>query len=151
MNQIETTQWCNQNGISFEPFTPDTYAQNGDAERFGRLIMEKARAICLLVNLPHTLLRKIVSKATYPYNLTPGMSNDCKSLYESFHSYVFDKKEVSNLQKLLLYHLIRFGWKAYILIKSKGDLHYRQKSRKLDAKAYISFLVSYKSTNIHRI
>ena len=42
MNRIRMTKCCNQNGISFEPYAPDTDAQNGDAERFGLLIMEKA-------------------------------------------------------------------------------------------------------------
>ena len=52
MNQIKRTEWCNQKVISFEPFAPDTHAQNGDAEHFGRLIMEKLRAMHLSANLP---------------------------------------------------------------------------------------------------
>ena len=40
---------------------------------------------------------------------------------------------------------------AYILIKSKGELQYRKKRHKLDAKAYINFFVKYKTTNIYRI
>ena len=39
----------------------------------------------------------------------------------------------------------------YVLIKFKKDPRYRQKRRKLDAKAYIGFLVGYESTNIYRI
>ncbi len=35
INQIKTTEWCNQNVISLEPFSSDTHAQNGRAERFG--------------------------------------------------------------------------------------------------------------------
>ncbi len=55
MNQIKMTEWCNQNGIFFEPYAPDTHAPNGDAQRFGQLIMEKARAMRLSANLPHKL------------------------------------------------------------------------------------------------
>ncbi len=55
MNRIKTIEWSNQKGISLESYAPDTHAQNGDAERFRRLIMEKARAICLSVNLPYKL------------------------------------------------------------------------------------------------
>ena len=55
MNQIKTRDWCNNVGISFEPCAPDTHAQNGGAERFGRLIMEKAQAMRLSTNLPHKL------------------------------------------------------------------------------------------------
>ncbi len=63
MNPIKGTEWCNQKVISFEPFAPDTYAQNGDAEHFGRWIMEKTRAMRLSANLPHNLWKKIVSMA----------------------------------------------------------------------------------------
>ncbi len=65
MNRIKTTEWCNQNGISFEPCAPDIHAQNGVAERFRKSIVEKARAMHLSANLPHKLRRKIVSTATY--------------------------------------------------------------------------------------
>ena len=151
MNRIKTTEWCNKNGISFESCAPDTHAQNGGAERFGRLIMEKARAMRLSANLPHILWRDIVFTATYLYNRTPRASNNWKSPYEAFHSYVFDKEEVSGPRKPLLHYLRAYGCKAYTLIKSKGDPQYRRKRRKLDAKAHIGFLVGYESTNIYRI
>ncbi len=89
--------------------------------------------------------------ATYLYNRTLLASNDLKSPYEAFHSYVFDKEEVSGPRKPLLHHLRAFKCKAYVLIKLKKDLQYRQKRRKLDAKAHIDFLVSYESTNIYKI
>lgn len=151
MNRIKTTEWCNKNGISLEPCAPDIHAQNGGAERFGRLIMEKARAMRLSANLPHKLWREIVSTATYLYNRTPRASNDWMSPYETFHRYVFDKEEVSGPRKPLLHHLRAYGCKAYVLIKSKGDAEYRHKRRKLDAKAHIGFLVGYESINIYRI
>lgn len=71
INCIKTKKQCNNFGISFEPYTPDTHVQNGEAERFGWLIMEKARIMRLLANLPHKLWRKIVAGATYLYNRTP--------------------------------------------------------------------------------
>ena len=121
MNRIKTTEYYNQNGIFFEQCDPDTLAQNGDNERFGRLIMEKARAMRLSANLPHKLWREIESTVTYLYNRIQRASNDWKSPYEAFHSYIFDKEEVSGPQKPLLQHLRAFGCKAYILIKSKRD------------------------------
>ena len=151
MNRIETTKWCNQNGISFEPCAPDTHSQNGGAERFGRSIMEMARAMRLSANLPHRLWREIVSTATYLYNRTPRASNNWKSPYEAFHSYVFDKEKVSGPRKPLLHHLRAYGCKAFVMIKSKGDPQYRQKRRKLDPKAHIVFLVGYESTSIYRV
>ncbi len=105
----------------------------------------------LSANLPDKLLREIVSTATYLYNRTPRASNDWKSPYEAFHIYVFDKKEVFGSRKPLLHHLRAFVCKAYVLIKSKRDLQYRQKRRKLDAKAHIGSLVGYELTNIYRI
>ena len=105
----------------------------------------------LLANLPHKLWREIVSMATYLYNQILQASNDWKSSYEAFHSYVFGKEEVSGPQKPHLHHLKAFGCKVYVLIKSKGDFQYHQKRRKLDAKVHIGFFVSYESTNIYRI
>ena len=60
-------------------------------------------------------------------------------------------EEVSGLQKPLFHHLRAFGCKDYVLIKSKMDPKYRQKRRKVDAKAHIGFLVGYESTNINRL
>ncbi len=151
MNRIKTTEWCHQNGIFFEPFVPDTYAQNGSAERFRQLIMKKARVMRLSANPLHKLWKEIVSTATYLYNQTPRASNDRKSPYQAFHSYLFDKKEVSGPRKSLLHHLRVFGCKSYALIKSKKNLRYRQKRSKLDAISHIGFLVDYESTNIYRI
>ena len=102
-------------------------------------------------NLPNKLWRKIVSTATYLLKQTQQASNDWKSPYEAFHSWIFDKEEVSGPRKQLLHHLRAFRCKAYVLIKSKEDPQYRQKCCKLDAKAYISFFVGYESTNIYRI
>lgn len=88
MKQIKTKAWCNNVGITFEPCAPDTHAQNGGAERFGRLIMEKARAMRLSANLPHKLWREIVATATYLYNRTPRALSDWKNPYEAFHTYI---------------------------------------------------------------
>lgn len=55
INQIKKIDWYNQNGISFEPYLPNTYAQNGGIKRFKQLIIEKAQAIRLLANLLHKL------------------------------------------------------------------------------------------------
>lgn len=68
MNRVKTRDWCNNVGILFESCAPDTHAQNGGTERFGRLIMEKARVMKLSINLPHKLWKKIVAAITYLYN-----------------------------------------------------------------------------------
>ena len=121
INCIKTKAWCNDIGISFEPCAPDTHAQNRGAERFVRLIMEKACVIRLFKNLPHKLWREIVAAATYLYNRTPPASNNWRSSYKAFHTYVFEKEEVSGPQKPLLHHLRAYRCKAYVLIESKSD------------------------------
>ena len=151
LNRIQTRAWCESVGISLELCAPDTHAQNGGAERFGRLIVEKARAMRLSANLPHKLWRDVIETAGYLYNRTPRQSNNWKLPYEAFHTYIFDKEEVSGPQKPHLHHLKAYGCKAYVLIKSKGDADRPGKRRKLDAKAHIGYLVGYESTNIYRI
>ena len=79
------------------------------------------------------------------------VSNNWMSLYEAFHIYVFEKEKVSGPHKPCFHHLRGYNCKAYMLIKSKDNAQYRYKHRKLDAKAYIGFLVNYKSTNIYQI
>lgn len=151
LNRIKTKEWMIDVGITFEPCAPDTHAQNGVAERFGRLIMEKARAMRLSAGLPHRLWREIVGAAAYLYNRTPREALDWKSPYEVFHTYIWDKEGVTGPRKPQLHHLKAYGCKCYTLIKSKGDPHFRSKRRKLDSKAHIGFLVGYESTNIYRV
>ena len=133
----------------FESCASDTHVQNGSAERFGYLIMEKAQAMKLSINLPHKLWREIVIAVTYLYNQTLCVSNSWKSPYKAFHCYVFDKKDISGPRKLQLHHLRTYSCKVYVLTKSKGKTRYQHKLCKLDPKSHINFLISYKSTNIY--
>lgn len=151
MNRVKTQAYLRDVGIAFESCAPDTHAQNGVAERFGRTIMEKARAMRLSANLPHRLWREIMGAATYLYNRTPKASLGWKSPYEAFHTYVWNKEGVVGPRKPLLRHLRAYGCKCFVLIKSRGDPNYRNKLRKLNSKAHIGFLVGYESTNIYRV
>lgn len=92
-----------------------------------------------------------MSIATYLYNQTPQMLNNWKFPYKAFYSYIYNKKNVFSSQKPLFHHLKVYGYKAYILIKSKIDLKYFKKRCKLDIKAHIGFFVKYKLINIYRI
>ena len=121
MNSIKTKEWFNNINISFELSVPDTHVQNRGAERFGRLIMEKARGMRLSVNLPQKLWKEIVATAIYLYNQTPQASTNWISPYETIHTYVFEKEEVSGSCKPRLHHLRAYGCKAYVFIKSKSD------------------------------
>ena len=118
INRIKVKEWCNNVGISLEPFALDIYAQNGGVERFGRLIMEKACAMKLSANLSHKLWRKIVATTIYLYNQTPWTSNNWISAYESFHTYVFENDKVFGPHKPRLHHLRVYWSKVYMLIKS---------------------------------
>lgn len=64
--------------------------------------------------------------------------------FKAFYTYIFEKKEVSSLCKSCFYYLKIYGYKAYMFIKSKSDTQYQYKCQKLDAKAYIDFMVSYR-------
>src|SRR3954467_5051867 len=55
LDRKKTKEWLNHRGISFERYAPNTHEQNGIAERQGRLIMEKGRAMRLSGRLPHAL------------------------------------------------------------------------------------------------
>lgn len=75
----------------------------------------------LSANLPHKLWREIVITAIYLYNKMPQASNGWSSSYKTFYIYVFDKEEVSNPRKPQLHHFKAYGYRCYVLIKSKGD------------------------------
>ena len=76
MNQIKIKDWCNNVSIFFELCAPDIYAQNDGTEHFDCLIMEKAQAMRLCINLSHKLWREIIPAITYLYNQTPRASNN---------------------------------------------------------------------------
>lgn len=76
MNYIKTKKCCNNVSISFKLCAPDIHVQNGEAERFRWLIMEKACIIRLSANLPHKFSREIVAIITYLYNCMPQVSNN---------------------------------------------------------------------------
>ncbi len=58
---------------------------------------------------------------------------------------------VTGPRKPSLQHLRAYGYKAYTLIKSKGDLDYLGKLQKLAPRAHIGYIVGYESTSIYRV
>ena len=151
MNRNNTKTWLKSRGIEFEKCAPDTHEQNGLAERMGRLIIEKARAMRLSARLPHALWREIIATAVYLYNRTPKHSLEWKSPYEAFHQITMSAEGVTGPRKPIMQHLKAYGCWAYVLIKSAGDPDKPKKRQKLQPKAHIGFLVGYESTNIYRI
>jgi hypothetical protein len=151
MNRNKTKAWLSSRGIEFEKCAPDTHEQNGLAERMGRIIVEKARAMRLSARLPHALWREIIASAVYLYNRTPKYNLDWKSPYEAFHEVTMSAEGVTGPRKPSLNHLKAYGCRSYVLIKSAGDPDRPKKRQKLQPKAHIGFLIGYESTNIYRI
>ncbi|KAI1510922.1 gag-pre-integrs multi-domain protein [Pyrenophora tritici-repentis] len=154
-NEITTVKpdverWLATQGIRVEPSAPDTQAQNGGAERSGGVNKEKARAMRLDANLSWELWPEITRAAVYLYNRTPNYNNHWKTPYEVFFTRVaFSNGIVTSLRKPNLTHLKAYGCKAFAMT---DDTH-RGKSRlqRLDPKAWIGYLVGYRSSNIYRI
>jgi hypothetical protein len=146
----EVERWLAAQGIIIEPSAPDTQAQNGGAERSGGVNKEKARAMRLDANLSWELWPEVTRAAVYLYNRTPNYANNWKTPYEIFFTRVaFSNGIVTSLRKPNLAHLKAYGCKAFAMT---DDTH-RGKSRlqRLDPKAWIGYLVGYRSSNIYRI
>jgi hypothetical protein len=154
-NEITTVKpqverWLNTKGIIVEPSAPDTQAQNGGAERSGGVNKEKARAMRLDANLSWELWSEITRAAVYLYNRTPNYINNWRTPYEIFFTRIaFSNGIVTSLRKPNLSHLKAYGCKAFAM---SDDTH-RGKSRlqRLDPKAWVGYLVGYRSSNIYRI
>lgn len=146
----EVERWLAAQGIVVEPSAPYTQAQNGGAERSGGVNKEKARAMRLDANLSWELWPEVTRAAVYLYNRTPNYTNNWKTPYEIFFTRVaFSNGIVTSLRKPNLAHLKAYGCKAFAMT---DDTH-RGKSRlqRLDPKAWIGYLVGYRSSNIYRI
>ena len=61
-------------GITLEPSSPDTPEQNGHAERKGKMLAIKARALRIEAELPHYLWVKAIHTACYLANRTPKLT-----------------------------------------------------------------------------
>ena len=148
--KADVKRWCIARGIKMEPSAPDTQAQNGGAERSGGVIKEKARAMRLDANLPWEMWPEITRAAVYLYNRTPNYANRWRTPYEVFFTTVaFQNGTVTAPRKPNQTHLKAYGCKAFAMT----DDTRRGKSRlqRLDPKAWIGYLVGYRSSNIWRI
>ena len=121
-------------GLTLEESASDTPAQNGHAERKGKMLAVKARALRISAGLPHYLWVEAIHAACYLANRTPMAKHSWKTPFES----VTDSKPY-------LSHLKVYGCKAYTLD------HHISKKQKLEPRAHIGYLVGYDSTNIFRI
>lgn len=146
----EVERWLASQGITVEPSAPDTQDQNGGAERSGGVNKEKSRAMRLDANLSWELWPEITRAGVYLYNRTPNYANNWKTPYEVFFTRVaLNNGVVTKSKKPNLAHLKAYGCKAFAMT---DDTH-RGKSRlqRLDPKAWVGYLVGYRSSNIYRI
>jgi hypothetical protein len=146
----EVARWCTAQAIRLEPSAPDTQAQNGGAERSGGVVKDKSRAMRLDANLPWQLWPEITRAAVYLYNRTPNYSNHWKSPYEVFFTFTaLQNGIVTTPRKPSLAHLKAYGCKAFAL--TDDTLRGKSRLQRLDPRAWIGYLVGYRSSNIYRV
>jgi hypothetical protein len=125
---------CKELGIKIEARAADTPAQNPNAERAGRIIVERGRALRISSGLPKELANELVVTAAMLLNVTPTESLGWDTPYQR----VFGRKPS-------VAHMAPIGCRAYVLNRKvkRGD--------KLESRTMIGYLVGYDSTNIFRI
>jgi hypothetical protein len=143
-------KWCDAQGISLELSAPNTQAQNGGAERSGAVIKEKARANRLSAELPRDLWPEVVAATVYLHNRTPNYQNGWKSPYEKLHTSIgYQNGTAIGPRKPNLSHIRAYGCKAFAMTDDTQLGKFRL--QRLDPKAWVGYLVGYRSTNIYRI
>ena len=121
-------------GIILEQSASYVPVQNGYAERVGRSIIEKARALRLEASLLSSLWPELAKTAGYLLNRTPVQQLGFRTPFEA----LYGKKPTRT-------HLKAIGCKAFVL---KYNI---PKRKKLDARVDLGYLVGYNSRNIWRI
>jgi hypothetical protein len=121
-------------GVKAERSAPNTPAQNGGAERSGRVITTKARTMRIEANLPTNMWPEAYMAAGYISNRTPVKGLGWKTPFEAVQQ-----------SKPGYAHMHPYGCRAYALI------HRIPRNDKLDPRAHVGYLVGYDSTNIYRI
>ena len=128
--------YLRDDGIEWEISTPYNSNQNGPAERSGRSISERGRALTYEANLPEFLWSEIVTAGIYLLNRTPIRSLGWKTPYEHLYG-----------KKPNLYGIRILGSLTYILIVGKK----RDQLSKFDPRALKGYLVGFEASNIYRV
>ena len=92
-------------GVTHQTSVPHTSQQNGCAERFNWIILEKAEAMCQHACLPKAFWQDAVETALHIYNRQPMHHHKWKSSIELFNG---KKPDASNFRV--------FGCHAYMFI-----------------------------------
>lgn len=128
--------YLRDDGIEWEVSTPYNPNQNGPAERSGRSISERGRALTYEANLPEFLWSEIVTAGIYLLNRTPIRSLGWRTPYEHLYG-----------KKPNLYGIRILGSLTYILIVGKK----RDQLSKFDPRALKGYLVGFEASNIYRV
>ena len=99
-------------GFEHSMTTPDTPQSNGVAERFGGIIVEKARTMLIDSGLPSSFAGEAIRCATYLHNITPRQTHtDTGS--GTKRDRLLSPAEVFYGRKQTYHHLRSFGCLAY--------------------------------------
>ena len=133
--------WTAGEGFTIETSAAYTPAQNGSAERSGAMLIRRARAIRIDARLPENLWPEAFMAAGYLINRSPTKRLDWETpigmLEQALNP---DAPKRPNIA-----HLRVYGCRAY-------PLRYNiARTRKLEPRAHIGYLVGYDSTNIFRV
>lgn len=120
--------------LTILPTAAETPAQNSASKVAGREIVTKARTLRINSHLPKKLQPQLLDSAMYLLNRTPTAKLQQITLF----------KRVTT-KKPFLAHLHLIGCKAYAL---RRDIARRDK---IEARAYIGYLIGYCLTNIFQI
>lgn len=128
--------YLRDDGIEWEVSTPYNPNQNGPAERAGKAISDKGRALAYEANLPDYLWPEFVTAIVYLLNRTPIRALGWKTPYECLYG-----------RKPNLHGIRILGSLTYILIVGKS----RDQLRKFDPRALKGYLVGFEASNIYRV
>lgn len=139
--------------LHFEQSSEYLHEQNGDIERAGRTLMEKARCMRLHAGLPEKLWPEVFQCAAYLSNCTPTRSLSWQSPLTCVQQCLIrDQKQVRLPESSFkLSHVVAYGCRAYVNREYGRSWDKFAKSAKLESRALIGYLVGYDSTNVFRI
>jgi hypothetical protein len=133
--------WTKEKGIIVHRTPAYTKEPNGNAERSGRTITYKARALKRDSKIPDNMWPEIYKASGYILNRTPTKSLDWETPYGALRRHL----QKSLPHKPNVAHFRSYGCKAFALIKNQDKLD------RLEPRAEIGYLVGYDASNIYRI
>lgn len=156
----EFNAWIRDKGMVLEFSAPRCPQQNGNAERAGGVITTKARTMMIHAGIPPQMWPHGIMTAVYLLNRLPSrvlnwMSPiECCNVWkrmrlERGESIPTDMEALANetlpVDKPSIKHLKAFGCETIVT-----DLEI-PKSKKIQARAYVGYLVGYNSSNIFKV